>query len=109
MNPIKVFVRQKMRALKMLASKYALGNQQGVAAVEFALILPFLLLLYFGSVEITQGILINRQVSLTATTVSNIVTQYTTISASKDLPDILHASAQIMEPYSTANTKMIVS
>ena len=82
---------------------------QGVAAVEFALTFPFLLILFFGGVEITDGVTLDRQVSLVATTVANIVSQYTSISASTQMPDILGASAQIMQPYTTSNTGIVVS
>ena len=85
------------------------ADQRGMAAVEFALILPFLLLLYMGSVELTQGIMIDRQVALTADTVTNIVAQYTTISASQQLPDILNASAQIFSPNPSSPATVTVS
>jgi len=84
-------------------------DQRGMAAVEFALILPFMLLLYLGSVELTQGILVDRQVALTADTVTNIVAQYTTISKSQQLPDILNASAQIFTPNPSSAATVVVS
>lgn len=86
-----------------------ISDDRGVAAVEFALLLPFLLLLYLGSVEITQGVLLQRQTSLTATTVANIVAQYASISASTQLPDILNASTQIFAPNPASNASVVVS
>ncbi len=84
-------------------------NQRGVAALEFALTLPFLLILFFGGVELSEGVILDRQVSLIATTVANIVTQYTTISASTQLPDVLNVTGQIMAPYSSSATGIVVS
>lgn len=84
-------------------------EQSGVAAVEFALILPIMLLIYFGSVEITQAVIVNRLVALTATTVTNITSQYTTISANADMPDILNASAQVLSPYPSSGAKVVIS
>jgi Flp pilus assembly protein TadG len=86
-----------------------LSDQSGVAAVEFAILLPFLLLLYLGGVELLQGILIQRQATLTANTVANIVGQYTSISASAQMPDILKASVQIFAPNAPANATVVVS
>lgn len=86
-----------------------LAHDEAVAAVEFALLLPVMLLLYFGGVEVTQAVLVNRQVGLTATTVTNLVCQYTTISQSTQMPDILNASTQVMSPYSAANVQVVVS
>ncbi len=105
-----------MSLLRTLRSKWrqtgigrCCADQRGFAAVEFALILPFMLTLYFGSVELTQGIMINRQVALTADTVTNIVAQYTTISASQQLPDIMNASAQIFQPNPSSPASIVVS
>jgi Flp pilus assembly protein TadG len=86
-----------------------LADQRGMSAVEFALLLPFMVLLYLGGVEVAQAVSINRMIALTSSTVTNLVSQYTTISAANDMPDILNSSAQIMTPYSGANTKVIVS
>jgi Flp pilus assembly protein TadG len=85
------------------------ADQRAMAAVEFALILPFMLILYLGSVELTQGIIVDRDVAMTADTVTNIVAQYTTISASQQLPDILNASAQIFAPNPSSAATVIVS
>jgi Flp pilus assembly protein TadG len=84
-------------------------DRGGLAAVEFALTLPFLLLIYFGGVELTQGVMLNRQVALTSTTIATIVSQYTTISASTQLSDILAASTQILAPYGSGTPKVVVS
>lgn len=81
----------------------------GIAAVEFALILPFMALMYLGGFEVTQEIAVKRQVALTASTVATIVTQYSSISASQTMPGILAASSTVMTPYSAANTIVTVS
>ena len=96
------------RRLARLARRF-LANDHGGPAVEFALIMPFLAYLYFGSVELLQGVALYRQVALTASTVAGVVTQYTTISASSQMPDVLNASVQIMAPYSTSNASIVVS
>ena len=94
---------------RRLIERFLRGDSRGVAAVEFALTLPFMVLLYFGGVELTEGVTINRQVALTATTVANVVAQYSSISASTQLPDILNASVQILQPYSPSNATVVVS
>ncbi len=45
----------------------------GIAAVEFALILPVMLVLYLGGIEISQEVSVARLTSLTASTVANLV------------------------------------
>jgi Flp pilus assembly protein TadG len=84
-------------------------SSRGVAAVEFALIAPVMLLLLLGTYELAQAIAAKRKAVLTATTVANIVTQYTSISASQTMPDILNASTVVLTPFSAANAVVIVS
>jgi Flp pilus assembly protein TadG len=85
------------------------GARSGVAAVEFALIAPLMLLLYLGTFEVTEEVAVKRQVVLAASTVANLVTQYTTISASQTIPDILNASVTILTPFPAGNAVVTVS
>jgi Flp pilus assembly protein TadG len=89
--------------------KRGFANDSGLAAIEFALLLPFLALLYLGSAELILGIMLQRQTTLAATTVANIVAQYTSISASTQMPDILNAATQIFEPNPASNANVVVS
>ncbi len=86
-----------------------LGGERGAAAVEFALIVPFLLFLFAGAFELIVGIMVDRQVSLVASTLADVTAQYTTISQSQQMPDILNASAQILAPYPTSGAAMVIS
>ena len=85
------------------------ADQRGISAVEFALILPVMVLIYLGGFELMQALSLNRLVALTASTVTNVTSQYTTISASQQMPDILDASAQVLTPYSSSNATVVVS
>lgn len=84
-------------------------DQRGIAIVEFALILPLIVLLYLGSVEVSQAIAIKRLVVHCASTVANLVTQYPSISASQTMPDILTASSAVLTPYPVSNAVVRVS
>jgi Flp pilus assembly protein TadG len=46
-------------------------DQRGVSAVEFAMLLPLMITLYLGAVEISQGVGIDRKVTLTTRTVAD--------------------------------------
>jgi len=91
-----------------MTGKFA-GHSGGLAAVEFAIILPLMLLMYLGSFQICEMVAVKRQVTLSASSVANIVTQYASISATTDLPDILQASAVVLTPYSSSNAIVIVT
>ena len=45
-------------------------GEGGMAAVEFALILPFMLIAYLGGVEVGDGVAINRKVAITTRAVA---------------------------------------
>jgi Flp pilus assembly protein TadG len=94
-------------ALSLLRRFYA--AERGIAAIEFAIILPFMALLYLGGFEVMEEIAANRQVSLTASTIASIVTQYSTISQSQTMPGILAASQTVLLPFSSTNAVVTVS
>lgn len=83
-------------------------DKRGVSAIEFALILPLMLALYFGGVELTQGIIVDRKVKMTARTVADLVSQVATIN-NTGVDEALGASTAILAPFSTANATVIVS
>jgi Flp pilus assembly protein TadG len=96
-----------MRSLQ--ARLFRLGrDQRGVSAVEFALLSPLMIGLYLGGVEVSEGIAIDRKVTLTAGAVANLSAQVTTISTA-NMTDILTASSAIMAPYSIGPLKVTVS
>jgi Flp pilus assembly protein TadG len=101
----------RMSTCKRLRSALARfrADRRGISAVEFAILLPVMVSLYIGSVEISQAVSANRKVTLAASTVANIVTQYPSISASGTMPDILNASSSVLNPFQVSNAKVVVS
>jgi len=83
-------------------------DRRGVSAVEFALVAPMMIALYFGCVEISDGVAADRKVSLTAAALANLVAQSTSLSAT-DMNNVLDASTAIIQPYSASNLKMTVT
>src|SRR6185369_4047067 len=84
------------------------GDQRGVSAVEFAIMLPLMLSVYLGAVELSQGIAATRKVTLTARTVADLVSQTATVN-NADMNNCLAAAAAVIEPFSAANLKVTVS
>jgi Flp pilus assembly protein TadG len=87
---------------------YFARDRRGVSAVEFALVAPMMIALYFGCVEISDGVAVDRKVSLTAATLANLVAQSTSLSYD-DMTNVLNASTAIIQPYAATNLKMTVS
>jgi Flp pilus assembly protein TadG len=83
-------------------------DQRGVSAVEFALILPLMLTLYLGGVEVSQGVSIDRKVTLTARTVADLTSQVASIN-NAGVASVLGASSAILSPFPATNAKITVS
>jgi Flp pilus assembly protein TadG len=83
-------------------------DRAGVSAVEFAIILPFMLLLYVGSAELGEGYEIHYQVTDTARTVTDLASQYISLNSST-MSSILNASSKLLSPYSTSSMTVTVS
>ena len=76
-------------------------DHRGVAAIEFAIVLPFMLVLYIGGVELGDGMAIQVKVTDTTHIVADLVTQQTTTTTKAMVDTILGASSATMAPYSS--------
>ncbi len=83
-------------------------DRDAVSAVEFAIVLPFMLTIYIGSVELGDGLAINFKVTETARTVTDLTSQYVSIDPAT-MSSILGASSTVIAPYSSANMVVTVS
>jgi Flp pilus assembly protein TadG len=83
-------------------------DRRGVSAVEFAMLLPLMITLYLGTVEISQGVAINRKVTLTTRTVADLASQVSSIN-NADMTNILKATAAVVAPYDASKLKVVVS
>lgn len=83
-------------------------NRDAVSAIEFAIVLPFMLLLYIGGVELGDGLQVQFKVTETARTVTDLASQYVIIE-SADMSNILGAASTVVAPYSSANMTITVS
>lgn len=75
-----------------------LRNQRGIAAVEFALIVPVLMIAYLGASDLTQALAIDRKLSQVASTVSDLVAQQKTITRA-EAQGFFQSGNAIMRPF----------
>ena len=83
------------------------ADDSGTALVEFAITLPFLMVLYLGCAQLCDAASVYRKTSTTSRTIVDLTSLQTQVSDST-LDDILDNATQIMAPYSTTNLKMVV-
>jgi Flp pilus assembly protein TadG len=90
------------------AAKQFQADESGMSAVEFAFVLPVLLSIFIGVTEVGQAISISRKVTITTRTITDLVTQNTTLTQSQ-LNTLLEASAETIAPYASSNLSITVS
>ena len=83
--------------------------QEAVAAVEFALIMPLMLTLYLGSLELSQLITVDQRITNIAGTVGDLVSRKNGWVAAADLTDYFAAATAIISPLSTTGLTQVVT
>jgi Flp pilus assembly protein TadG len=83
-------------------------DRRGVSAVEFAMLLPLMITLYIGGVEVSSAIAVDRKVTLVARTLGDLVAQSTSVNAT-DMTNILNAASSVVQPYSSSLIQVKVS
>jgi Flp pilus assembly protein TadG len=84
------------------------SNRRGVAAVEFALIVPILLVLYFMTMEASQAIETSKKVSRIGSMVADLVTQQPTI-VKADLDAIMQIGTSTIQPYNRSTPSITIT
>jgi Flp pilus assembly protein TadG len=101
-----------MKVSAMIAGFRALrrfgADRGGISAVEFALILPFMVTLYLGTVELGDGLAVQFRTTLAARTVADLTSQYVNVDAAT-MNQILGAASTVVAPYSADNMTVVVS
>lgn len=73
-------------------------DTRGVAAIEFAFVVPVLLGLYFMTMEISQGIEANKKTARIASMVADLVTQQQRVAIS-EIDGIMRVGEAVIQPY----------
>lgn len=110
-------MRKRARASLARIASRLLRDSAGIAAVEFALILPLMLMLYLGLVEMSRGLRASQKVDLVAHMLADLTAQQLTGGqgsgqaglTNTDFTETFAAANLIMSPLSTTNLKMTIS
>ncbi len=82
-------------------------DEKGLANLEFALVLPLLMILFMGSVELARYILVTQKTEKAAVTMSDLVAQAEDVGTS-DLDILVQAVSQVMQPFSFASDGYVI-
>jgi Flp pilus assembly protein TadG len=84
------------------------ADRRGIAAIEFALIVPILLIMYFMTMEASQAIETSKKVSRIGSMVADLITQQQSVMAA-DLDDIMRIGNSTLMPYNRSTPKIIIT
>jgi Flp pilus assembly protein TadG len=92
MSMSKLWYRARLSALDLI------GDRRGLAAIEFAMLVPIMLVMFFGTVELSSGVAVDRKVSLVARTLSDLTSQSSSV-ANVDLNSFFNVKNAMLTPY----------
>ncbi len=86
-----------MLTVKPAPFKKLADNQSGVAATEFALVLPFMAMIYFGAIETSFLVQADRRVTNASSTMADLITRVDQVTFS-EAENVFLATAKIVRP-----------
>ena len=95
--------------LLLAKGQAALAAQGGVAAVEFALLAPILLLVYFGSVDLSQGIEADRKLAYVTHTLGDMAAQTTGEVSAADIEGLMGIADTVLRPFDPSRVSLRIT
>jgi Flp pilus assembly protein TadG len=95
--------------LSRLSPRAFMAQESGIAAVEFALILPILLILWIGGVEVTGALSADRRINNLASSIGDLVAQSEDPVTQSAIDDIFSIAESAMFPYDPREAAMRVT
>ncbi|MEO8301703.1 MAG: TadE/TadG family type IV pilus assembly protein [Rhizomicrobium sp.] len=74
------------------------ANTDGTVAVEFALLMPVMITLFFGVVESSMALICRSDVSLMASTAGDLISQ-ANVASKADITNVYSAAGTVLYPY----------
>lgn len=82
-------------------------DARGVAAIEFAMIAPLMIMMFIGAVEFSQAITVDRRVSQVASSTGDLIARTKTLSTS-EMEGVMEIVEELVKPYDHTLLKMSV-
>jgi len=84
------------------------AEKGGLAAVEFALILPAMLALVFGAIEVTNVLIVKSDTTNLASTAADLIAQESTVN-NADMTNVFNSLTALIYPYNSASAKIVIT
>jgi Flp pilus assembly protein TadG len=82
-------------------------NRQGMAAVEFAMLVPIMFLLFAGTIEFSQALTVDRRVTQIASSTADLIARQKTITSS-EVAGVMEIIDHLMRPYDPSLLRVTV-
>jgi Flp pilus assembly protein TadG len=83
-------------------------DARGMAAVEFALIVPMMAVMFIGAVELSQAITVDRRVTQVAASTADLVARAEKQISQTEITDIMRVGGYILKPFSQSPVQIII-
>src|ERR1700675_3923649 len=88
----------KIRLRARLSLRNLASDCSGIAATEFAVIVPVMLVMFFGTVEFSSGVAVDRKMTLIARLLSDLTSQSLSVSDA-DITNFTTTAKAELYPY----------
>jgi Flp pilus assembly protein TadG len=116
---MKTMSMQGVRLRMRLAVVRCFKDSRGIAATEFAMIVPMMLVMLFGAVEVSSGVAVDRKVTLDARTLADVTSQAApdpTVTNAQYAPvndtylqNVFTSAIPILKPYDLPPARLQIS
>lgn len=100
-------ISQNLRQAWARTSQFGNG-QSGVASIEFAMVVPLMVMMFVGTVELSQAITVDRRVNQVASSTADLIARTKTTTVS-DLNGTMDVIDELMKPYSHTPLKLTIT
>jgi Flp pilus assembly protein TadG len=77
-------------------------DDRGIAAVEFAMIAPLMIVMFFGMIDVSMGVGVDRKVTMISQAMSDLASRYTTVTDT-EITNFFNIGDAMLAPYGTTD------
>jgi Flp pilus assembly protein TadG len=89
--------RLPCKRLRRVAANWR-SDTSGIAAIEFAMIFPMMLVMFFGMIDVSTGFAIDRKVTMISQSLSDLASRYTLLQET-DVTNFFTIGDAMITPY----------
>ncbi|HEV7879520.1 TadE/TadG family type IV pilus assembly protein [Bradyrhizobium sp.] len=105
---MKIFARSGPSPSLRRSALRLLRDKRGNAAVEFAVIVPLMLVIFFGTIEFSSAVAVDRKISMLTQGLADLVSRYPSVH-DVDITNFGKIANAMLTPYSSTPLKTTIT